>query len=312
MEGYTDSSYRQLIKMVAPQTICFTEFTSADGLKYGSHKSFKKIEFKECERPLIAQIFGHDPKVFKEIAKVLEEMGVDAIDINMGCPSGKVVNSCNGSALFKHPELAQEIVHTTQSATNLDVSVKMRIGFDCYDLPTFTNFVKGLEKAGAKHLAIHGRTTKQKYEGESDWTPAHEAKKVLGIPVTGNGDITSVEDVKKKLKNLDGVMIGRGTYGNPWLMAEIQHYFDGKEYESPESLEEKVPMILKQCELACEFKGEERGMLEMRKHLANYISGFRNASKYRFRLVRVDTIKDVEEILTEILKQNSQAPLCAA
>lgn len=306
MEGYTDSSYRQLIKMVAPKTICFTEFTSSDGLKYGSSKSFKKMEFKEIERPLIAQIFGNEPEHFAECAKLLTEMGVDAIDINMGCPSGKVVKSCHGSALFEHPELAQEIVSATQAATHLDVSVKMRIGFNTFDLPTLLKFTKALEEAGAKHLALHGRTTKQKYTGEANWYPIYEVKKHTNIPVTGNGDIRSIEDVKNKLKNLDGVMVGRATFGNPWVMAEISAFLNGEEYISPQTFQEKLPMILTQLELACEFKGEDIAMLEMRKHLGNYVGGFTNASKYRFDLVRVKSKQEAIDILNEIAEINPE------
>lgn len=300
MEGYTDSSYRQLIKMVAPSVICFTEFTSADGLKYGSTKSFKKMEFKEIERPLIAQIFGKDPEHFAECAKMLTEMGVDAIDINMGCPSGKVVSSCHGSALFQYPELAAEIVHATQKATHLDVSVKMRIGFGKFVLEDLLSFTKALEEAGAKHIAIHGRTTSQKYTGQADWNPAYEVKKRAGVPITGNGDIKSVQDVKDKIGNLDGVMIGRATFGNPWIMAEIESYFKGEEYVGPKNFEEKLPMILKQLDLACEFKGERRAMIEMRKHLGNYVGGFHNASSYRFDLVRVNTKDEAIEILKRV------------
>jgi tRNA-dihydrouridine synthase B len=306
MEGYTDSSYRQLIKTVSPETICFTEFTSSDGLKYGSSKSFKKMEFKEIERPLIAQIFGNEPKHFAECAKLLTEMGVDAIDINMGCPSGKVVSSCHGSALFQYPELAQDIVKATQEATHLDVSVKMRIGFNKYDLPTLLKFTKAMEEAGAKHLALHGRTTKQKYTGLADWDPIYEVKKQANVPVTGNGDIKSIQDVKDKLKNLDGIMVGRATFGNPWIMAEISHFLQGKEYTPPKNFQEKLPMILKQLELACEFKGEDRGILEMRKHLGNYVGGFKNASKYRFDLVRVSSKQEAIDILHEIAEINPE------
>lgn len=306
MEGYTDSSYRQLIKMVAPSVICYTEFTSSDGLKYGSSKSFKKMEFKEVERPLIAQIFGNEPAHFAECAKLLTDMGVDAIDINMGCPSGKVVSSCHGSALFQYPELAQEIVHATQQATHLDVSVKMRIGFNTFDLDTLLKFTKAIEEAGAKHIAVHGRTTKQKYTGLADWNPAYEVKKQANIPVTGNGDIKSVQDVKDKLGILDGVMIGRATFGNPWIMAEIEHYIQGKEYTPPKTFLEKLPMIITQLDLACEFKGEKVAIIEMRKHLGNYIGGFKNAAKYRYDLVRVNSRQEAEDILKTIADQNPE------
>jgi nifR3 family TIM-barrel protein len=305
MEGYTDSSYRQLIKLVAPSTIVYTEFTSADGLKYGSKNSFKKIEFNEIERPLIAQIFGKLPKHFAECAKVLEDMGVDGIDINMGCPSGKVVASCHGSALFRHPELAQEIVFETQKATNLDVSVKMRLGFDCYTEESLLAFAKGLEAAGCKHLAVHGRTTKQQYTGTADFDPIYNVKKALNISVVGNGDIKTVADVERKIGNLDGVMIGRATYGNPWFMAEVEAHFQGTEYTPPKTLSDKLPMIIKQCELACEFKGERVGMMEMRKHLANYIYGIPNAAKYRFELVRVETMQQAIDALNRIIEETT-------
>jgi len=303
MEGYTDSAYRQLIKSVAPSTIVYTEFTSADGLKYGSQKSFQKIDFKEIERPLIAQIFGKNPEHFAECAKLLEQMGVDGIDINMGCPSGKVVASCHGSALFRHPELAQEIVFQTQKATTLDVSVKMRLGFDCYTEEGLLEFAKGLEKAGCKHLAVHGRTTKQQYTGTADFSPIYKVKEALNITVVGNGDIKTVDDVKNNIGNLDGVMIGRATYGNPWFMAEVEAFFNGTEFTPPTTLAEKLPMIIKQCELACEFKGERVGMMEMRKHLANYIHGIPNAAKYRFELVRVDTKQQAIDSLNRIIEE---------
>ena len=306
MEGYTDSSYRQLIKLVAPSVICYTEFTSSDGLKYGSAKSFKKMEFKESERPLIAQIFGNEPKHFAECAKMLTDMGVDGIDINMGCPSGKVVSSCHGSALFQYPELAQEIVSATQNSTHLDVSVKMRVGFGKFDLDTLLTFTKKLEEAGAKHIAVHGRTTKQKYTGLADWEPVYAVKRQANIPITGNGDIKSVQDVKDKLNILDGVMIGRATFGNPWIMAEIEHFFQGKTYTSPKKFIDKLPMILTQLNLACEFKGEETAIIEMRKHLGNYIGGFKNAAKYRYDLVRVNSRTEAEDILKTIAEENPE------
>ena len=300
MEGYTDSAYRQLIKEISPEAIVYTEFTSADGLKYGSAKSFQKVDYQEIERPMIAQIFGKVPEHFAECAAMLEKMGVDGVDINMGCPSSKVVNSCHGSALFKHPTLAAEIVEATAKATKLDVSVKMRLGFDKFEIKALKDFTKRLQDAGAKHIAIHGRTTKQKYTGLADFDPIYEIKDYLSVPVSGNGDIKSVEDAEKKLKNLDGLMIGRGTYGNPWLLKEIIEHFKGKHFRGPKDLLSKIPTIKHQIKLACEFKGERVGMLEMRKHLANYIKDIPGASQYRFDLVRVSTEQDALNILNEI------------
>lgn len=301
MEGYTDSSYRRLISTISPEVICYTEFTSADGLKYGSSKSFQKISFTDIERPLIVQVFGKKVEHFVEVAKVIEEMGADGIDINMGCPSKKVVGSCHGSALFNHPDLAQDIVNSMSKVVDIDVSVKMRVGYESYDENKFLSFVKGLEAAGAKALAIHGRTTAQKYRGSADWSPIYLAKKTLNIPVIGNGDITTKEIAKERLAGgIDGIMVGRGTFGNPWFFKEIISYLNGEEYIAPQTLLEKLPTIRMHAEFAIEHKGEKVGALEMRKHLANYIKGVPNASDFRFRLVRVATLDDVNQILDEL------------
>lgn len=301
MEGYTDSAYRRLIKSFAPEAICYTEFTSADGLKYGSAKSFQKISFTPEEVPLIVQVFGKEVKHFVEVAKVIEEMGAAGIDINMGCPSKKVVNSCHGSALFNNPGLAQEIVHEMQKVVNIDVSVKMRIGFDSYDEAKFVSFVKGLEAAGAKAIAMHGRTTKQSYTGQANWEPIYLAKSLLKIPVIGNGDVTSGEIAKERLSHgIDGVMIGRATFGRPWFLREVIDYCQGKEFTPPQSILDLIPIILCQTQFSIEHKGEKVGVMEMRKHLASYIKGFPGATDFRFRLVRVSTLKDIEAILEEV------------
>ncbi len=302
MEGYTDSSYRRLIKMFSPEVICYTEFTSADGLKYGSSRSFQKIQFTPEEVPLIVQVFGKHVEHFVEVAKIIEQMGAAAIDINMGCPSKKVTNSCHGSALFKQPPLAQEIVHAMSKAVDIDISVKCRFGYENYDEERFLNFVKGLESAGAKAIAIHGRTTAQQYTGQANWDPIFLAKKHLKVPVIGNGDVTSKEIAVERLKGgVDGVMVGRATFGCPWFFRETIDFINGKEYKPPVTLEEKLPFILKQAQFSIEHKGEKVGMMEMRKHLANYVRGIPNATDYRFKLVRVETYNEMEDILNELI-----------
>lgn len=299
MEGYTDSAFRQLIKEYAPGIICFTEFTSADALKYNSKKSIGKIGFEQSERPLIVQLFGKHPDHFVEAIKYVEESGADGIDINMGCPARNVIASQHGSALLKNPELAAEITNSVVQNTKLPVSVKMRIGFAHYDEEYFTNFCLNLEKAGAKSLTIHGRTTKQGYTGLANWDPVYKIKEKLKINVIGNGDVTSPEIALNKLKNLDGVMVGRATFGNPLIMYEIYKAFYP---DSPiiKKLPSWIEIAEKHIRLSVEVKGEKKGMLEMRKHLAAYIKGFEGASKYRAKLVRVETEKEALKILKEI------------
>jgi len=301
MAGYTDSAFRQIIKQIAPSTICVTELISADGIKFGGKRTMEYLTFDKSERPLIVQLFGKKPDFFQEAAKTVEKMGADGIDLNMGCPARKVINSMHGSALLTKPDLAEEIARATVEATKLPVTLKMRIGFKEYNQEHFLDLITRFEKAGIKALTIHGRTTKQGFSGKANWDPIYLAKKTLSIPVIGNGDITSAEIAKNRLKDLDGIMIGRATFGNPWIMAEIEATLTETRYTPPKSLEEKIPLILEHSRLAIETRGH-RGLLEMRKHLATYIKGFQDASKFRSRLVQVDSLDDIKNIFDEILR----------
>ncbi|PIR49408.1 dihydrouridine synthase, partial [Candidatus Peregrinibacteria bacterium CG10_big_fil_rev_8_21_14_0_10_54_7] len=235
---------------------------------------------------------------FLSAAKVIEELGADGIDINMGCPAARVTSSCHGSALMRNPELACALVAATKDAVSIPVSVKTRLGWDTPD--NLISFCTKLVEAGADALAVHGRTYTQKFSGAADWEPIYELKKSVGVPVIGNGDIFTARDAVEKIGNLDGVMVGRGTFGNPWLLRDIVDAFTTGEIHSTMdgmSFAQKIPFIIEHCELAAEVKGERRGMLEMRKHLASYVKGIEGARELRSRLVRVETIADVREIL---------------
>lgn len=299
MAGVTDASYRQLIKRLAPEVVVYTEFLSTDAIHYGAKKTLEMLHFNsELERPFIVQIFGKDPDHFLSAAKVIEELGADGIDINMGCPAARVTSSCHGSALIRNPKLACELVAATREAVSIPVSVKTRLGWDTSE--TLIPFCTKLIEAGADALAIHGRTYAQKYSGVADWEPIYELKKVVDVPVIGNGDIFSAQDAVDKIGNLDGVMIGRGTFGNPWLMRDtVCALKTGKIHNTlgEMSFEDKIPFIIDHCRLAVETKGERRGMLEMRKHLASYVKGIEGARELRSRLVRVEHVEEVESIL---------------
>lgn len=301
MAGVTDASYRQLIKKLAPETVVYTEFLSTDAIHYGAKKTMSMLSFDpELEFPFIVQVFGKDPDHFLSAAKVIEQMGAHGIDINMGCPAAKVVSSCHGSALIKDPCLAQRLVEATKKAVSIPVSVKTRLGWNHDD--GLVEFGKGLVEAGADALAIHGRTYEDKYKGSARWDPIYELKNHVNVPVLGNGDIKSGQDALDKIKNLDGVMVGRGTFGNPWVMADIVEALYTGVAPTPRvdqiSFEDKIPLILEHCELAVRVKGEKRGMLEMRRHLASYVKGIDGASKLREQLVRVETLDAAKEILT--------------
>lgn len=297
MAGVTDASYRQLIKKIAPEVVVYTEFLSTDALAYGAKKTMQMLSFDaSIERPFIVQVFGDTPQHFLEAAKIIEDLGADGIDINMGCPAAKVVSSCHGAALIKNPKLAAELVHMTRKEVKIPVSVKTRLGWDRAD--TLIDFCKGLEEAGAAAFAIHGRRYCDKFTGKADWSQIYELKKAVKVPVIGNGDVNSAQDALEKIGNLDGVMVGRGTFGNPWVMREICDAFADKATPAvPKTFLEKLPMILEHCELSVAIKGEKLGMLEMRRHLSSYVKGFDGASDLRSKLVRVETLVEAKSLL---------------
>ncbi len=323
MAGVTDASYRQLIKRIAPEVVVYTEFLSTDAIHFGAKRTLEMLNFDpSIERPFIVQVFGHDPEHFLSAAKVIEELGADGIDINMGCPAAKVVSSCHGSALIREPDLAARLVEATVKAVKIPVSVKTRLGWD--SKTTLIPFCQRLVDAGAQALAIHGRRFCDKFTGKADWDPIYELKRNISVPVIGNGDIHCAQDAVEKINNLDGVMVGRGTFGNPWVMKEIVDALSSESFIGllvnsipgkpinqltnkqtiattssvrPITFEEKIPWILDHCELAVRFKGERKGMLEMRRHLSSYVKGFDGAKEMRERLVRVEKLDEVKEIL---------------
>lgn len=306
MAGVTDASYRQMIKRIAPEVIVYTEFLSTDAIHYGAKKTMQMIHFDpKVECPFIVQVFGKDPEHFLSAAKVIEQLGADGIDINMGCPAAKVVSSCHGSALIRNPDLAAELVHATKKAVKIPVSVKTRLGWD--KIETLIPFCQRIIDAGAEALAIHGRRYCDKFSGAANWDPIYELKKAFPhIPIIGNGDITCAADAVAKIKNLDGVMVGRGTFGNPWVMAEVCEALRNRTSVddvpthptiSGIPFVEKIPLILEHCELAVRLKGEKRGMLEMRRHLASYVRGQPGAADMRARLVVAEKIDDVKAVL---------------
>lgn len=300
MAGVTDASYRQIIKRIAPETVVYTEFLSTDALHYGAKRTMEMLSFDpDTERPFIVQVFGKDPEHFLSAAKIIEELGADGIDINMGCPAAKVVSSCHGSALIRRADLAQRLVDAAKRTVSIPVSVKTRLGWDTAE--TLIPFCQKLVEAGADALAIHGRTYQGKFGGKADWSPIYELKRNISVPVIGNGDIFTAQDALEKIGNLDGIMVGRGTFGNPWLMRDIADAFRGGKAAIPTisslSFTQKIPFILDHCELAVRTKGEKRGMLEMRRHLSSYVKGFEGAGALREKLVRVERLQEVKEIL---------------
>lgn len=286
MDGITDSAYRRLVRGFHPHAVLFSEFTSAEGF-LRSPKVRTRLDFYPEEQPYFVQLFGNNPQSFAEVAKALEAQGVAGIDINMGCPAKNIVSSQHGSALMKDPALACEIVEAVAKATELEVSVKTRLGWK--EASQLVPFAKSLESAGMSMMTIHGRTYNQGFSGKADWEPIYELKNHLKIPLLGNGDIQNIADGMDKMKNLDGFMIGRAAIGNPWAFLN--------QVPQPLTMKERVAVICRHHALMRESMNPRHALLEFRKHLVGYLKGFENAKAARVALLTADSEEELMEML---------------
>jgi len=300
MDGYSDSAFRQIAKIIEPRTIVFCEFVSADGLSRAPKKMARLVQFSpEVERPYIVQMFGKNPLAFAEAARFLEDFGVDGIDINYGCPARKVVGSGHGSSMIRTPDLAAECVAAVKKSVKIPVSAKTRLGWS--DDSTLQSFAKKLISAGAEMLTIHGRTVNQQFSGSANWHPMYELKTAFPETIIlGNGDVTSGEIAKEKIGNLDGVMIGRASFGNPWIFREVANALFDEQYHPP-TPEEKAKIIRRHAELLLETKGRS-GILEFRKHLLSFTKGFPGAREMRREMTAIESVEDVEKVIEKMTK----------
>lgn len=289
MDGYTDSAYRQVVKKVAPNVMCFSEFYSADWLVYSKFLADSVLPHADSEKPLIIQIFGKDPEMFAKAAQIIERYNIAGIDINMGCPAKKVVKSWHGSGLIINQDTAFRIIETINKATKLPISVKTRLSFDWWQ--GLLDFAKWLESAGASLLTVHGRTAKQAYTWVADFAQIYEVKKHLSIPVMCNGDIKNVDDWISKLQNLDGFMIGRWSFGNPW--AFLPGNYKPSLWEILDIMEFHAAKLM-------ETKWEKKGSLEVRKHLVLYLREFPGVKHYRKSMVTVNNLSEVQAVINQI------------
>lgn len=303
MAGITDSAFRR-IAVDFGCGLVFTEMVNARGLVEGSRHSWRLMEFKEEESPIGLQIFGSDPGVMAEAACLGVEYGYDFIDINMGCPTPKIVKNGEGAALMKDLNLSQKILESVTGAVNVPVTLKMRKGWSEKEL-TALSLAEIAQDAGIYWITIHSRTWEQFYTGRADWSFIKEIKKKVNIPVIGNGDLKSPDDCKKMFEETgcDGIMIGRGALGSPWIFRQACYYLkEGKLLPQPDK-EEIINTAFKHLELICELKGEDVGVREMRKHAAWYIKGIRGAGRIRKEINTCRTIQEMESLLKNVPDQ---------
>lgn len=289
MDWYTDSAYRQIVKSVNPDVFCFTEFYSADWLVHSPFLKDQVLPHKKIEEPLIVQIFWKDPEMFAKAAKIIEQYNVAWIDVNMWCPAKKVVRSGHGSSLMINTDTAFKIIEELNKATKLPVSVKTRLWFNNDE--DLIPFAKWLENAGASLLTVHGRTTAQAYTGKANFEPIYELKNHLNIPVIWNGDVINYDNWIAKLNNLDGFMIGRWSFWNPWCFLP-NHY--------KPTLKEVLDMMLFHSKALEENKWEKRASLEIRKHLVQYLHSFPWVKEFRKELVTVESVEATHNIIEKI------------
>ena len=302
MAGVTDISFRGLCKEMGCGLV-YTEMVSAKALYYGSENTQALLRIADEEKPVAAQIFGNDPKIMAEVVQnhfnKIDDICI--LDINMGCPAPKITKNGEGSALMLNPKLAGEIVSEIKKVSNKPVTVKFRKGYDDDNINA-VEFAKIMEYSGADAIAIHGRTKKQMYEGKADWEYVKKMKEILNIPVIGNGDIKSVDDAINMLNytKCDGIMIGRGAVGNPFLIKQISDYLDGKDYHMP-TYEQRINMAYEHAKRLCDLKGEYIAMKQMRGLASWYIQGMPFSARVKNECAKLNTYEDLTNLFGKYL-----------
>lgn len=307
MASVADTAYRTLC---VQHGACMTtgELVSAKGLCYGSRGSAELCRITDAERPMGLQLFGAEPEFIAEAVQKMLPFAPDWIDINMGCPVPKVVSQGAGSALMKTPELAEQVLSAAvkSAAGAVPVTVKMRIGWDS-DSINAVDFAKRMESAGAAAIAVHGRTRMQFYGGEADWKSIAAVKAAVSVPVIGNGDVTSGEDAVRMYAETgcDLVMVGRATYGNPWIFEEIAAAVRGEEYRQP-AVRQRLDEMLRHIRMILDNseKSEKLAMREARKHALWYLRGYPGAAAFRARSAALNTYAEAEALVEEYLTRN--------
>ena len=307
MEDVTDPSFRYICKKFGADMM-YTEFISSDGLIRDAAKTIAKMRVYDYERPIGIQLYGHIPDAIVDAAVRAEAAGPDLLDINFGCPVNKIARRGAGSGMMRFPDLMVEITRRVVEAVKLPVTVKTRLGWD-EESKIIVELAERLQDVGIAALTIHGRTRAQLYKGEADWTliGAVKANPRMHIPIIGNGDITTPQRAAECFDRygVDGIMIGRASFGHPWIFREVKHYLATGEILPPMSVADRVDLAKRHLAKSLEVKGEKVGILEMRRHLSCYFKGLENFKETRLKLV---TLTSPEELFAtlDFIKENWQ------
>lgn len=297
MAGISDRPAR-LIAREYGCGLVYTEMISAKALTYQNKKTYLLMNMEDEQQPISMQIFGSEPDIMAEGARIMQEYGARIIDINMGCPVPKVVNNGEGSSLMRNPKLAAQIVEAMVKAVTVPVTVKIRKGWDDFSVNA-VDYAKLMEAAGANAIAVHGRTRMQYYSGKADWDIIRQVKEAVTVPVIGNGDVFTPEDGRAMLEQTgcDGIMLARGALGRPWLYQQVLDYLQTGSYLAEPELQQRRKIILHHAQLICAEKGEYVAMREMRKHIAWYYKGLPHAARMRDFIHSVSTMEELEKLL---------------
>ena len=288
MAGITDLAFRLLVRRFGC-AMAFTEMISVNGLVMGTEKSYRYLESSSDDKPLGVQIFGSDPGIISEAVRIVTDKGADLVDINMGCPVKKVLKTGAGGALMKDPLNVALILRRAREATPLPLTVKLRSGWNHDEINTL-KIARIAQDCGVDAVTLHPRTVSQRFSGAADWSLIEKVKRGLNIPVVGNGDIRRPEDARRMLDvtGCDGVMVGRGALGRPWIVRGIIQYLEGKNVYLPPALQERENVMKQHLETNIDLLGEEVGLRNFRKHVLWYTKGLKGSSRFREMVGRID------------------------